>query len=53
MVSDLLSESYVADLEESWENERTADALMGVRRPPSRNWLFSSRDNNDFSQIRR
>jgi putative transposase len=30
MLADLLSESYDADLEESWENERTANALTGV-----------------------
>jgi putative transposase len=30
MLADLLSESYDADLEESWENKRTANALMGV-----------------------
>ncbi len=30
MIADLLSESYAADLEESWENERTANALTGV-----------------------
>jgi transposase-like protein len=30
MLADLLSESYAADLEESWENERTANALTGV-----------------------
>ncbi|AGB39929.1 hypothetical protein Natoc_4234 (plasmid) [Natronococcus occultus SP4] len=30
MLADLLTESYDADLEESWENERTASALTGV-----------------------
>lgn len=30
MLADLLSESYNADLEESGENERTANALTGV-----------------------
>ncbi len=30
MLAGLLSESYEADLEESWENERTANALTGV-----------------------
>ncbi len=29
-LADLLSKSYTADLEESWERERTANALMGV-----------------------
>ena len=30
MLADLLSESYDTDLEESWENERSANALTGV-----------------------
>jgi len=30
MLADLLSDCYDADLEETWENERTANALMGV-----------------------
>jgi len=30
MLADLLSESYESDLEETWENERTANALTGV-----------------------
>ncbi len=33
MLADLLSESYDADLEDTWENERTA-THQGVRRPP-------------------
>lgn len=30
MLADLLSESDAVDLDESWENERTANALTGV-----------------------
>ncbi len=47
MLADLLNESYDVDLEESWENERTANALTGVRRPPSSARLFTERDNNN------
>ena len=46
MLSGLLSKSYEADLEESWENERTANVRPGVRRPLPSDRLFASRNNN-------
>lgn len=30
MLADLLSKCFAGDLEETWENERTTNALMGV-----------------------
>jgi transposase-like protein len=52
MLADLLSKSYAADFDESWENKRTATPVRGVRRPPPRNRLFTQRNNNETRGIR-